>query len=51
MITAILDKSSSVPLYEQLYREIRTRIESGEFKAGEKLPSKRKLAQHLGISQ
>lgn len=51
MITVLLNKQCSTPLYEQLYREIREKITSGEIPPGEKLPSKRKLSAHLGISQ
>lgn len=51
MLTAEIDKSSKIPLYEQLYAMIRKQIETGAFSAGEKLPSKRKLALHLEISQ
>jgi len=38
------------PLYEQLYNYIRREIETGQIKAGEKLPSKRALSSHLKIS-
>lgn len=38
------------PLYDQLYRDIIARIRSGELEEGEKLPSKRALAEHLGVS-
>lgn len=38
------------PLYDQLYRHIVSLIRSGELAQGEKLPSKRRLAQHLGVS-
>ena len=38
------------PLYEQLYRYIVSQIRSGALAEGEKLPSKRRLAEHLGIS-
>lgn len=37
-------------LYEHLYRCIRTDIEAGIITEGEKLPSKRSLAKHLGVS-
>lgn len=50
MITIFFDDSSKVPLYEQLYQHIKKSIEEQEIKSGEKLPSKRKLAQHLKIS-
>ncbi len=38
------------PLYDQLYRYIVSQIRSGALPAGEKLPSKRRLAEHLGVS-
>lgn len=38
------------PLYEQLYRYIVSQIRSGTLAEGEKLPSKRRLAEHLGVS-
>lgn len=50
MITVALDESTRLPLYEQLYRHIRLAIEGGTLKAGEKLPSKRKMADHLRVS-
>lgn len=40
----------SGPLYEQLYRYIVAQIRCGALTQGEKLPSKRRLAEHLGIS-
>ena len=40
----------SAPLYEQLYRYIVAQIRSGALPEGEKLPSKRRLAEHLGVS-
>ena len=46
-----IDKSSSTPLYEQLYREMKERIIRGDLVVGTKLPSKRKLAEFLAISQ
>ncbi|WP_204983789.1 PLP-dependent aminotransferase family protein [Streptococcus equinus] len=50
MLTYSLDKKGAIPLYEQLYRAIKKDITIGILKAGEKLPSKRNLAKHLGIS-
>lgn len=38
------------PLYKALYHFIRKDIQSGKLKSNEKLPSKRALAQNLGIS-
>src|SRR5690606_27551729 len=37
--------------YKQLYREIRTAITAGKIAVDTKLPSKRKLADYLQISQ
>ena len=51
MLTYELKKSPGVPLYEALYRCIRGDILSGTLKAGEKLPSKRALAENLEISK
>ena len=51
MLTYELKKSPGVPLYESLYRCIRDDILSGHLRAGERLPSKRALAQHLEVSK
>ncbi|MGE4379283.1 MAG: aminotransferase class I/II-fold pyridoxal phosphate-dependent enzyme, partial [Candidatus Izemoplasmatales bacterium] len=51
MLTFFLDKQSEISLYEQLYQGIKKEIEEGVLKKNEKLPSKRKLANHLKISQ
>ncbi|CAH0344727.1 PLP-dependent aminotransferase family protein [Bacillus sp. CECT 9360] len=50
-ITPDLDRSNSTPLYMQLYEYIKKEIQSGGISAGTKLPSKRKLSNHLEISQ
>ena len=51
MLTYELKKSPGVPLYEALYRCIRQDILSGVLEPGEKLPSKRALAQNLEVSK
>jgi len=51
MLTYELKKAPGVPLYEALYRCIREDILSGALKAGEKLPSKRALAENLEVSK
>ena len=51
MLTYNLKKSPSQPLYEALYRAIVADIRSGALAPGEKLPSKRALAQHLNVSK
>ena len=51
MLTYQLKKQPGLPLYEALYRCIRSDILSGRLKAGEKLPSKRALAENLEVSK
>ena len=51
MLTYDLKKAPGVPLYEALYRCIRGDILSGNLRPGEKLPSKRALAQNLEVSK
>lgn len=50
MLTYDLSRRDGVPLYEALYRGIRGDILRGTLPAGEKLPSKRALAEHLHLS-
>lgn len=49
-ITFPLLSSGGEPYYLQLYRHILQEIKKGDLGAGEKLPSKRALAQHLSVS-
>ena len=49
-LTIPLDAKDSLPMYEQLYRRIAAEIRAGRAGAGEKLPSKRALSAHLGVS-
>lgn len=51
MMSCHLDRKTDVPLYEQLYNYIKTEILEGRIPYGTKLPSKRKLADFLNISQ
>ena len=44
------DPNSKLPLYKQLYNHIKDGIISGKITGGERLPSRRKLAQKLNIS-
>lgn len=46
-----LNKNSSVPLYSQLFKRLAAQIESGELKAGERLPPERELAEDLRVSR
>ena len=51
MLTYELKKAPGVPLYEALYRCIRSDILGGILTPGEKLPSKRALAENLEVSK
>ncbi len=51
MLTYQLKKRPGVPLYEDLYRCIREDILSGRLRPGQKLPSKRALAENLEVSK
>ncbi len=50
MLSYDISERSGIPLYEQLYQRIRHDVAHGIIAPGEKLPSKRSLAKHLGIS-
>lgn len=50
MLSCNLDRSSEIPLYEQLYQFIRNEIVDGRIHYKDKLPSKRKLSDFLQIS-
>lgn len=46
-----LDKKNKIPLYMQLYNYFKNEIQKGNYKADDKLPSKRILCSKLKISQ
>ncbi len=48
---SVLDSDSYTPLYIQVERILRDMIESGQLKAGQKLPSEHALVQQYGISR
>lgn len=50
-LTISLDGHSGHPMYEQIYEFIRNEIQNGKIRAGERLPSTRALAKHLGVSR
>ncbi len=45
------DKTEDEPLYRRLYLGIRTAVEKGMLKKGERLPSIRKICEDLGVSK
>jgi GntR family transcriptional regulator / MocR family aminotransferase len=49
--TINLDPQATLPLYRQLYEELRSRILSGKLTPGQKLPSTRSLSKSLSISR
>ncbi len=50
MIPIRLNPSSGTPLYVQLVEHLKHAIEAGDFKAGEQLPSVRRMAEELVIN-
>jgi GntR family transcriptional regulator len=46
-----LDKTSYVPLYRQLVSNIAQKIDTGELKPGDRLPSEREMAEDLKVSR
>ena len=46
-----LDKSSPMPLYEQLRRALLEAITNGKIPEGSKLPTEEELCDQLGISR
>ena len=51
MLLIELKKSGDIPLYEQIYEQIRVDITEGKLPVGMKLPSKRRLGEFLDVSQ
>ena len=49
-ITVLLSQQSKKPLYLQLYEALTKEIKEGRCPAGERMPSRRRLAEHLKIS-
>lgn len=46
----LIDNKSGVPIYEQIYQQIKSQIISGGLQENDLLPSIRNLAKDLGIS-
>ncbi|WP_167958248.1 GntR family transcriptional regulator [Anaerosporobacter faecicola] len=46
----LINNSSGIPIYEQIYNQVKTQIVTGQLKEGEALPSMRLLAKELRIS-
>lgn len=50
-LSITIDRNSEEPIYRQLIRHIRTRIDSGDLTAGTRLPASRKLAKDIDVSR
>ncbi len=50
MLTYNMELRGSAPKYDYLYQQIRADILAGRLAPGQRLPSKRSLAEHLGVS-
>ena len=49
-MTILLSNQGDEPIYEQVKRQVKAAVMTGELSAGVAMPSIRKLAQELGIS-
>lgn len=49
-LTLTLDDSSGVAIHEQIYQKVRTAIQTGGLRAGERMPSVRGLSSDLRVS-
>ena len=50
-VTLTLEPGAKTPMYEQLYQYFAGEIRTGRLGRGERLPSKRALCAHLGVSR
>jgi len=48
---AVLDHTSYIPLYAQIINYLEERIESGQYRVGQQIPSEMALAGELGVSR
>jgi DNA-binding transcriptional regulator YhcF (GntR family) len=46
----VIDPASSDPPYEQVRTQLAAQIRAGELRAGDRLPTVRGLAEHLGVA-
>lgn len=45
-----IDPNSSVPIYQQIVKEIQSAVAAGIFQEGERIPSAREMAQRLRVN-
>lgn len=46
-----IDKSGGIPVYRQLVHQVTSLVKEGKLKHGDKLPTERDLANHLGVAR
>lgn len=46
-----INRNGGTPIYEQIYQNLKTKIDETEFSAGEAFPSERELAEKFGVSR
>lgn len=46
-----INRDGNTPIYEQIYQNLKTKIDNTEFSAGESFPSERELAEKFGVSR
>ncbi len=46
-----INRQGQTPIYEQIYQNLKTKIDNTEFLAGEAFPSERELAENFGVSR
>ncbi|MCL6580063.1 MAG: PLP-dependent aminotransferase family protein [Firmicutes bacterium] len=49
MLLFVLDESSRIPKFRQIMEHIRARVDNGDLRPGDRLPSTRRLAESLGV--
>ncbi|MCA0970910.1 phosphonate metabolism transcriptional regulator PhnF [Halobacillus litoralis] len=47
----MVDKRSPMPMYYQIEEDLKQRMDTGEFRAGEMIPSERELSEHYDVSR
>lgn len=48
---SILDTPAKTPLYQDLYRKLREKIENGEYVVGSRIPSEKEISEENGVSR
>ena len=46
-----IDKSLSIPAYQQIYKQIKEQIENGNLHTGDEIPSEKEMIENFEVSQ